>query len=165
MPIVITRFANIYGPGQLNFSALIPDVIKCGLRNEEFLPRGNGNSKRDFLYVKDVAELYCIIAESLSRDKSHLKGEIYNAGTNEEKSVREVVENIFKILKNDIELEKIFEKLDNNSPILEGKIYFQSMDYKKVERYFRWKPKTAFLDGLNQTIKWYNDYLLSENCI
>ena len=28
LPIIITRFANIYGPGQLNFTALIPDLIR-----------------------------------------------------------------------------------------------------------------------------------------
>ena len=31
LPILITRFANIYGPGQLNFTALIPDVVKSCL--------------------------------------------------------------------------------------------------------------------------------------
>ena len=29
LPILITRFANIYGPGQLNFTALIPDAIRA----------------------------------------------------------------------------------------------------------------------------------------
>ena len=104
MPIVITRFANIYGPGQLNFSALIPDVIKCGLRNKEFIPRSDGSNKRDFLYVKDVADLYCTIGENIYFNKDNFRGEIFNAGTNEEKSVREVVETIYGLLKKDIDL-------------------------------------------------------------
>ena len=36
LPIIITRFANIYGPGQLNFSALIPDCIRSALRIKYF---------------------------------------------------------------------------------------------------------------------------------
>ena len=33
LPIIITRFANIYGPGQLNFSAIIPSLIMTGMKN------------------------------------------------------------------------------------------------------------------------------------
>ena len=60
MPIIITRFANIYGPGQLNFTALVPDCILAVENYRKFIPRGNGTNKRDFLYVKDVCDLYGI---------------------------------------------------------------------------------------------------------
>ena len=158
MPIVITRFANIYGPGQLNFSALIPDVIKCGLKNEKFIPRSNGSSKRDFLYVKDVADLYCTIAEKIYFNKDNYRGEIFNAGTNEEKSVKEVVESIYCLLKRDNELKNIQKRFAIN-PSLEGEINFQLMDFEKVEKYFGWRPQTLFMEGLNQTIRWFDDYL------
>tara|TARA_Y100000590_G_scaffold346139_1_gene396257 strand:- start:19460 stop:20491 length:1032 start_codon:yes stop_codon:yes gene_type:complete len=165
MPLIITRFANIYGPGQLNFSALIPDVIKCALKKDVFKPRSDGKSKRDFLYVKDVAELYCIIAENLVKNKSQLKGEIFNAGTNEEKSVREVVESVYKILNNEKELNKIIDRFNNVPSTPEGEISVQSMDYNKVKSYFGWEPRTNFQDGLNKTIEWYNTFLLNENRI
>ena len=57
LPIVITRFTNIYGPGQVNFSALIPDCIQTVLGHGKFIPRGNGENVRDFLYVKDVVDV------------------------------------------------------------------------------------------------------------
>ena len=38
LPIIITRFANIYGCGQLNFTALIPDAIRSCLLNKKFSP-------------------------------------------------------------------------------------------------------------------------------
>ena len=66
MPIVVTRFCNIFGPGQLNFSALIPDAIRSALGYYEFIPRGNGNQERDFMYVQDVVELYLCIGSSLA---------------------------------------------------------------------------------------------------
>ena len=165
LPIVITRFANIYGPGQLNFSALIPDAIRSALGLSTFIPRSNGKSKRDFLYVKDVAHLYCTIAENLSKDKLHLKGQIFNAGTNKEKSVREVVEKIYSLVENKIDLKQIIKSFDKN-PILEGEINEQLMDYKKVEKYFGWTPKIEFNKGLIKTIEWYKEYLINEkNCI
>ena len=158
MSIVITRFANIYGPGQLNFSALIPDAIRCALGYGKFIPRTNGSSKRDFLFVKNMSQLYCRIAKELIQKKEKIKGHVFNAGTNEQKSVREVVENIFISLeqKNElIEIEKIFKK----NKTTKGEINFQSMDYNKVESYFGWTPKTAFNDGLSITIEWYKKYL------
>ena len=61
MPIIITRFANIYGPGQLNFTALIPDCILGNLSLRKFIPRSNGKNKRDFLFVNDVCNLYAYV--------------------------------------------------------------------------------------------------------
>ena len=58
LPIVVTRFSNIYGPGQLNFSALFPDVIRSALGYSVFEPRGNGMQQRDYLYIDDVVDLY-----------------------------------------------------------------------------------------------------------
>ena len=53
LPIITTRFSNIYGPGQLNFSALIPDCILALLDIRDFIPRSNGKNKRDYLFVDD----------------------------------------------------------------------------------------------------------------
>ena len=39
LPIIITRFANIYGPGQLNFSAIVPDSIRGALGYTKLIPR------------------------------------------------------------------------------------------------------------------------------
>ena len=70
LPIIITRFANIYGPGQLNFSAIIPDCIRSALGYSRFVPRTNGTNIRDFLFVDDVIVLYLLVAKSLSENQS-----------------------------------------------------------------------------------------------
>ena len=46
LPVITTRFSNIYGPGQLNLTALIPDCILANLKLRKFIPRGNGKNKR-----------------------------------------------------------------------------------------------------------------------
>ncbi|SVD28578.1 uncharacterized protein METZ01_LOCUS381432, partial [marine metagenome] len=65
LPVVVTRFSNIYGPGQLNFSALVPDAIRSALGYSQFIPRGDGTNLRDFLYIEDVVSLYIIIGKEL----------------------------------------------------------------------------------------------------
>ena len=160
LPIVITRFANIYGPGQLNFSALVPDAILSAYNKKKFVPRSDGKSKRDFLYVNDVADLYCMIAEKLSNNKKELKGEIFNAGTNQEKTVRSVIENIFSIIGNEIELKRIIQLFNNNDSSAQGEINEQLMDFRKVNEFFGWQPTTTFESGLSSTIKWYKKYIV-----
>ena len=76
LPIVVTRFSNIYGPGQLNFSALIPDGIRLALRYLKFEPRGDGSMIRDFIFSEDVANLYLKIGEQLAKKPNKLTGEI-----------------------------------------------------------------------------------------
>ena len=73
LPILITRFSNIYGPGQLNFSAVMPDAIRACLGYGKFVPRGDGTQVRDFLYVKDVVELYLAMAEALAQRPERLR--------------------------------------------------------------------------------------------
>ena len=106
MPIAITRFSNIYGPGQLNFSALVPDSIRSSLGFSTFIPRGDGSMIRDFLYVDDVVDLYLKIGESLSNNPDKVSGEVFNAGTNEPVSVRNVLESVYKLIGNENDFEK-----------------------------------------------------------
>ena len=82
LPIVVTRFCNIYGPGQLNFSALFPDGIRSALGYSTFIPRGNGEQVRDFIYIDDVIDLYIKISKKLADDPTSCSGEVFNAGTN-----------------------------------------------------------------------------------
>ena len=157
LPIIITRFSNIFGPGQLNFSAIIPDVIRSALGYSEFVPRGNGESIRDFIFVEDVCELYQVIAIKLSENKNY-NGEIFNAGTNKPISIKDLIIRIFSIIGEEKDLKKIIEKIKNKKSF--GEIDCQYMDYNKVNKFFNWKPKTNLQAGLEITIKWFQDYFI-----
>ena len=156
LPIIITRFANIYGPGQLNFSAIIPDCIRSALGYSRFVPRTNGTNIRDFLFVEDVIVLYLLVAKSLSENQS-LSGEVFNAGTNEPVLIKELIKIIYKLLDN-LEEYKEIKKLfaEKCSP---HEIEAQRMDYKKVNKFFNWEPKTDLNTGLKSSIDWYRKFL------
>ena len=78
LPIITTRFSNIYGPGQLHFSALIPDTIKSLVQKKKFIPRGDGQDLRDYVYINDIVDLYLLLSKNLY-SKPKLSGEIFNA--------------------------------------------------------------------------------------
>jgi CDP-glucose 4,6-dehydratase len=155
LPIVITRFTNIYGPGQVNFSALIPDCFQSVLGFSKFTPRGNGENVRDFLYVKDVANLYILIAKELFYNPKKLSGEIFNAGSNKPMKIKNIVKTIFTNSNKKKDYEIIKNSFKNKKAI--GEIDFQYMDHKKVKKYFGWYPKYNFNEGINETYRWYKD--------
>ena len=53
LPIITTRTCNLYGPGQMNFSAIIPYTIKCLHKKEKFIARSDGTMLRDYLFIDD----------------------------------------------------------------------------------------------------------------
>ena len=158
LPVVITRFANIYGPGQLNFSALIPDCIRSALGLNIFKPRTNGSHFRDFLFIDDVVDLYLRMAEELTKNKALYGGEIFNAGSNDPINIKSLIMKIFKLIMN----EKSFQNFKKNVdfPKIEpfGEIVFQQMDFEKIRESFQWKPATSIEKGLGLSIDWYKRY-------
>jgi CDP-glucose 4,6-dehydratase len=157
MPIVVTRFCNIFGPGQLNFSALVPDAVRAALGHGTFVPRGDGTHVRDFIFSTDVVALYARIAERLSNDPVRFRGRAYNAGTNQPRTVHEVVELIFKKCGNEQALDVILQQM--RTARTTGELSIQYMDFDVVQKDFGWTPSTSFEDGIDQTISWFGRYL------
>ncbi len=160
LPVITTRFANVYGPGQLNFTALIPDCILANLNYKDFVPRGNGGNIRDFLFVDDVTDLYLCLAYNLDKNNK-LRGEVFNAGTGKGYKVKDIILKLCKLANN----EKLYNKINNKfkNKKLKGEIQNQFMSYSKLKKYFNWKPTYKLDDGLKISLEWYNKFLKKYN--
>ena len=154
LPIITTRFSNIYGPGQLNFSALIPDCILALMNLKTFKLRSNGKNKRDYLFVDDVCELYLCLGYNLYKNNK-LSGEIFNAGTGTGYTVDTIIKNICSIENNKSLYKKIKSQYNKKKSI--GEIENQFMSYSKLNKYFGWSPKYQLNNGLYMTIMWYKE--------
>ena len=95
LPVVITRFGNIYGEGDLNFSRIIPDIMRAIIKKEKLEIRSDGTYVRDYLYVKDVVDGYLRLANKIEK----VRGEAFNFGSRESLSVIELIKSIERILK------------------------------------------------------------------
>ncbi|HQQ07027.1 MAG TPA: GDP-mannose 4,6-dehydratase, partial [Candidatus Omnitrophota bacterium] len=42
VPVCITRCGNLYGPGDFNFSRIVPDAMRCGLTGRRLFIRSDG---------------------------------------------------------------------------------------------------------------------------
>ena len=156
LPIIITRFSNIYGPGQLNFTALIPDLIKSCVLNKKFIMRGNGKSIRDFIYIDDIVDIYKLLSKNLYMKPKKYSGEVFNAGTNTPHKTVDILKKIFLHNQKKKELISIMNGLKNKKT--SGELSVQFMDYKKLNKYFKWKPKYKIEKVLPSLCKWYEEY-------
>jgi CDP-glucose 4,6-dehydratase len=61
LPAAVTRCGNIYGPGDFNFSRIIPDALQCIKNNKTLLIRSDGKFVRDYVYVDEILlkDIYC----------------------------------------------------------------------------------------------------------
>lgn len=147
VPSVVTRFGNIYGEGDLNFSRIIPGVMKALISNEPFLLRSNGKHVRDYLYVKDVVRGYLMLAQHISK----VRGEAYNFGSRETLTVLEVVKTLEKTL-----VRKVNYKILNTA---KNEIPYQSLDYSKIHKQLNWKPVYTISSTAKKMESWYKQVL------
>ena len=148
MPVAVTRFANLYGGGDLNFARLIPEAMSAVIAGRPPILRSDGSPERDYLYVTDAAAAYLAVADALAVG-DHAAGEAFNAGSGRPWSVLEVVEMICEISETDLEPEILGE---GTPP---GEIDRQFLDSQKIAEVCGWQPAVEFRDGLRMTYEWY----------
>ena len=150
LPIAVTRFANIYGGGDLNFSRLVPETVCGAIDGRPPVLRSDGSPVRDLLYVEDAASAYLAIADGL--DRGEVRGEAFNAGGERPYSVLEIVETIARLAGTGVEP----EIRGSGNP--EGEIDRQYVDAAKLREHCGWKPEVSLEDGIERTIAWYRDH-------
>lgn len=156
LPIITTRFANIYGPGQLNFTAIIPDSIRSCIKNKKFIMRSDGEAIRDFIYIDDIVDLYKLLSFNLYNNPKKYSGEVFNAGTNIKHKIKDIVSYIYVFAKKRKKLNQLLKSIKNNKT--KGELSVQYMDYEKLYFHFKWKPKYKFQETLPVLFKWYKNY-------
>ena len=150
LPVAVTRFANLYGGGDLNHSRLIPEAVSAVIDGRRPVLRSDGSPERDFLYVEDAASAYLAVAAAL--DSGPARGEPFNAGAGRPHSVREVLELVCEI--SGIEVEPEIRGEGNPA----GEIDRQYLDSTKIRELCGWEPNVDLREGLRRTIEWYREH-------
>lgn len=150
LPVAVTRFANIYGGGDLNFSRLVPEAVCGSLDGRAPVLRSDGSPVRDLLYVTDATAAYLAIADHLDRDD--VRGEAFNAGGERPYSVAEIVETITRLAGTGVEPEIRGE----GNPA--GEIDKQYVDASKLRERCGWSPAVSLEKGLERTLSWYREH-------
>lgn len=149
LSVAVTRCGNIYGPGDFNFSRIIPDTIHSALTGKKLFIRSDGKFTRDYIYIDDIINGYLLLAQNLK--KLNLAGEAFNFSD----------ENPIRVIKLVNEIFKICRKKPNYRILNEAKyeIEDQYLSSKKVRKTISWKPRYSLEKGLQKTIAWYSSNL------
>jgi CDP-glucose 4,6-dehydratase len=151
LAVAVTRFANIYGGGDLNFSRLIPEAVAAVLDGRRPRIRSDGSPERDFLYVDDAVSAYLAIEHAVGAGGPGA-GEAFNAGGERPHSVAEVLGTIAAVSGAGLEPEYV----GSGNPA--GEIDRQFVDSSKLRGLTGWTPEVELEDGLSRTLEWYRSH-------
>ncbi len=133
MNLTMVRYFNVYGPIRM-------------LRGEPPVIYGNGEKRRDFIYVDDVNALHQVILED-----QRSAGKVFNVGSGTNFSVNEVYELIEGLLKTG--LKPIYK------PDLPGEALVTLADITNARR-LGWKPKVDIKEGLRRSVRYIQERVL-----
>ena len=145
-PVVITRAANVFGPGQQLYR-IIPRTILFILLGRKLELHGGGISTRSFIHMNDVSDATWRIM------KNGENGQTYHISTNEVISVRNLVEKICEKL--NVSFEDHVEFVGDRV----GKDSAYHLDSKKIRSELDWQDKITLEQGLTDCIHWIKSNL------
>lgn len=147
-PVVFTRAANVYGPGQQLYR-IIPRTIIGALTGEKLQLHGGGHSVRAFIHILDVAK------GTLEAARKGYPGEIYHFSTKENVSIRTIVNTVIS------QLGVSFEDNVNIVGDRLGKDKAYLLNTEKAHEELGWQAKINLEQGIKETIAWVKQNLQS----
>jgi dTDP-glucose 4,6-dehydratase len=148
LPVVIVRPFNAYGPRQ-SARAVIPAIIAQAVSGAT-LKLGTLDTTRDFTFVEDTARAFVQIGGSEAA-----LGEIVNAGSGREVTIRDVVRMIGEITGRDLGVETDAQRLRPEK----SEVSRLLSDSSKAERLAGWRAETSLEDGLRRTVDWIREHI------
>lgn len=153
MPVIVTRCSNIYGPGDMNTSRLIPNTIKRALKGIPAMLYSDVNKmEREFIYIDDVVSAYEVLTVGQSDAlPDGTNGVAFNIGGAGPSKIRDVVDILCKLC-----------NLDKQPEVINRDPRFKEIQKQYIDAWrlgtMGWKPGVGLEEGLKRTVEWYTKY-------
>ncbi len=151
LPVVIVRCFNTVGPRQTGqYGMVLPKFIKAALLDQPIVVYGSGEQTRCFADVSDVVEAFIKLMNS-----SECAGEIFNVGTTESISIKDLAQKVKTMCNSKSRIEYMsyedafeegFEDMMNRMP-----------DLAKIKQYIGYEPKYSLDDIISRMIHYYEN--------
>ena len=140
MACCAARLCNVYGPNETN-PHVIPEILGQLARSDE-IQLGNLDVYRDFVYVKDVARALMALARA-----RHIGFGIFNVGTGQEYSIREVVQACSEAVGHELHVQSVSSRRRRvDRPHLRA-------DCSLMTQVADWRAQYGLREGLAETIQ------------
>ncbi len=148
LPVAIVRPFNAYGPRQ-SARAVIPTIITQAVAGQP-LRLGTLDTTRDFTYVADTARAFMAVAAA-----DAALGEVVNAGSGSEVSIREIVGKVGEIVGRELAVEGDAQRMRP----ARSEVSRLLSDSSKAARLAGWSAEVSLDDGLRRTTDWIREHL------
>jgi UDP-N-acetylglucosamine 4-epimerase len=145
------RYFNVFGPRQNPgnpYAAVIPIFSKAFLNNTECVINGDGETSRDFTYVKNVIQMN---ERALFTTNEKALNNIYNTACNDQVTLNQLVKYLADITGNDAKV--------TYGPERPGDVRHSFADISKAKNLLGYNPDVLFQEGLESTVNWYRENL------
>jgi len=152
LPVAIARCGNVFGPGDLNFSRIVPSAIRSLLAGRRPVIRSDGSPVRDYVYIDDVVEASLALARwRTEAGEVDVAGCAFNFSTGRPLTVLEMAHRL-RAATGRGDLEPIIE----NTAI--GEIPAQHLDSTRARDVLGWRAGHELDAALAKTVRWYRQY-------
>jgi nucleoside-diphosphate-sugar epimerase len=153
LKVVKARFFNSYGPGEVpgQYRNVIPNFIYWAMKGLSLPITGSGEETRDFTYVEDLVDglLRAGYFESAV-------GQEFNLASGQETRIIDLAKMVNKATDNKAGIRYVSRRRwDTKSRLL------ASVD--RAGELIRYESKTSFEEGLQRTIRWFQDNWIQIN--
>lgn len=139
LSVGIARVFNAYGPGETH-PHLVPEIVSQLARGPE-LEIGNLSTARDYVHIRDVAEVLYLLGTAAGAGRSVT----CNVGTGTSRTGYELVEAVSGLLHVQPDIRTGTPARPSNRPRLQA-------DVSLAERVLGWRPQVSLEDGLADVI-------------
>ncbi|ROQ89543.1 NAD-dependent epimerase/dehydratase family protein [Desulfosoma caldarium] len=146
---VSLRCFNIYGPRQdpsSPYSGVISRFVNMAVAQRPLTIFGDGLQTRDFVFVSDVVDAYCLAGLRDDKDDIKRTSGVFNVGSGRATSI--------------VNLARLICRLTHRpesitfGPERPGDIRHSTANIEAITRVLQWKPRIGLKDGLTRTIQW-----------
>lgn len=145
-PVVFTRAANVYGPGQQLYR-IIPRAMLSARTGKAMQLHGGGYSERCFIHIRDAMQATLRLA--LEADP----GSTWHLSTREPISIRSLVERICE--RGGVPFSAVVEESGERL----GKDQSYLLDSTSIREAFGWSDQVSLEEGLSDTLVWVDKHL------
>ncbi|MGV3771625.1 MAG: GDP-mannose 4,6-dehydratase [Verrucomicrobiales bacterium] len=155
LPVTVARLFNTVGPRQTGqYGMVLPRFIQAALRGNAIPVFGSGSQTRCFCFVEDTVEALTRLAFAPSA-----RGEVFNVGSYEEISIRELAEKVISLLHSPSKIELVpydqayatgFQDMLRRKPVVE-----------KLHQVTGFKPETRLDEIILRTAEFFRSGAIS----
>ncbi|HYE77016.1 MAG TPA: NAD-dependent epimerase/dehydratase family protein, partial [bacterium] len=142
LPVVVFRYANVYGPRQIpeGEAGVVGIFAQALLEGRAPTIYGSGENRRDYLYIDDCVSANVLAVEGRATG-------VFNLGTGVEADVQEVYAAVARAVGTDL--------TPAPGPERPGEVLASSLDATRFREAYGWAPSVPLHDGIRRTVEWF----------